>query len=198
MSDNQTIMQNHLLFLPTEIKTSRLTLRCFQAGEGKAYFDLLQKNKEHLNDFPTTMRLNTSAEESEKYVQKCIAQWYLQEVYCYAIYEKNSEAMIGMMRIFKIDWQFPSAEIAYFLENKYKGRGYVTEALEHTTEFCFDVLKMNKLHLRTNVENKASQAVAKKCGFVLEGTHKQDFKDVNGDFVDIFRFGLTRTAYAQK
>jgi len=46
---------------------------------------------------------------------------------------------------------------------------------------------MNKLHLRTNIENKGSQAIAKKCGFILEGTHKEDFKDVNGNFVDIFR-----------
>jgi RimJ/RimL family protein N-acetyltransferase len=173
-------------------------LRRFNAGEGSLYFKLIQDNKEYLTDFPTTMSHNSSATESEKYIQKCIAQWYLQEVYCFAICEKERDVVIGMMRVFKIDWDFPSAEIAYFLDDKYKGQGYVTEALQHTTEFCFDVLKMNKLHLRTNVENKASQAVAKKCGFVLEGIHKEDFKDVNGDFVDIFRFGLTRTAYAQK
>ncbi len=191
-------MQNHLLFLAVEINTPRLSLRRFKVGEGKVYFNLVQKNKEYLTDFPTTMGINTSEEASEKYIQKCIAQWYLQEVYCYAICKKDSEEIIGMMRIFKIDWKFPSAEIAYLLDNEYKGCGYVTEALQHTTEFCFDVLQMNKLHLRTNIENKASQAVAKKCGFILEGTHKQDFKDVNGNLVDIFRFGLTRTAYAQK
>ncbi len=55
------------------------------------------------------------------------------------------------------------------------------EALQHTTEFCFDVLQMNKLYLLTNTENKGSQAVAKKCAFVLEGTHQHDFKNVNGD-----------------
>ena len=191
-------MQKHLLFLPTEIKTPRLYLRRFKAGEGKAYYDLVQKNKAHLTDFPTTMSRNSSVEESEKYIQKCIAQWYLQEVYCFAICEKDRDVVIGMLRIFKIDWDFPSAEIAYLLDDNYKGRGYVTEVLRHTTEFCFDVLQMNKLHLRTNVENIGSQRVAKKCGFVLEGTHKKDFKDVNGDLVDIFRFGLTRTAYAQK
>lgn len=190
-------MQNHLLFLPVKIKTPRLNLRRFQAGEGKAYFDLVQKNKEYLRDFPTTMSKNTSVEESEKYIQKCIAQWYLQEVYCYAIYEKDSEKMIGMIRIFKIDWKFPSAEIAYLLDDEYKGRAYVTEALQYTTKFCFNVLRMNKLHLFTNIENKASQRVAKKCNFVLEGEHKEDFKNVNGELVDTFSFGLTRTMYTK-
>jgi len=177
-------MQNHLLFLPTEIHSPRLHLRRFWVSEGGAYFNLVQKNKEYLTDFPTTMSRNSSEGESEKYIQKCIAQWYLQEVYCYAICEKYSEKIIGMMRIFKIDWDLPSAEIAYFLDNDYKRRGYVTESLKSTIRHCFDVLKMNKLHLRTNVEN-------------IEGTHKKDFKDVNGEMVDIFRFGLTRTEYAQ-
>ncbi|MGK0363432.1 MAG: RimJ/RimL family protein N-acetyltransferase [Saprospiraceae bacterium] len=191
-------MQNHLLFLPTEIKTPRLNLRRFQIGDGKSYFNLVQNNKEHLTDFPTTMSKNTSAEESEKYIQKCIAQWYLQEVYFYAICENDSEKIIGMMRIFKIDWKLPSAEIAYLLDDNYKGRGYVTEALQHTIKFCFDVLQMNKLYLGTNIGNKGSQRVAVKNGFALEGTHKQDFKNVNGELVDIFSFGLTRTAYVQQ
>ncbi len=190
-------MQNHLLFLPTEIKTPRLHLRRFRVGEGEAYFDLIQNNKEYLKDFPTTMSKNTSAEESEKYIQKCIAQWYLQEVYCYAICEKGSEEIIGMMRVFQIDWEFPAAEIAYFIDAKYKRRGYVSEALQHTIKFCFDVLQMNKLHLRTNIENKASQGVAKKCGFVFEGEHKQDYKVVSGALIDILKFGLTRTVYTQ-
>ena len=190
-------MQNHLLFLPTDIKTPRLHLRRFRVGEGKAYFDLIQNNKEYLQDFPTTVSRNTSVEESEIYIQKCIAQWYLQKIYCYAICEKGSEEIIGMMRIFEIDWEFPAAEMAYLLDDKYKGRGYVTEALQHTIEFCFDVLQMNKLHLRTNIVNKGSQAVAMKSGFALEGTHKQDYKTVSGEIVDILKFGLTRTAYTQ-
>jgi len=190
-------MQEHLLSLPKEINTPRLTLRRFRAGEGQAYFDLLQKNKAFLHDFPTTVRNNQSAIDSEKYLQKCIAQWYLQEVYFFAVCEKNSDKIIGMLRVFKINWKFPSAEIAYFLDDDYKRRGYISEGFQHLIPFCFDQLKMNKLRLITNITNKASQGVALKCGFEREGIHKSDFKIVDGSFIDVVSFGLTRERYEE-
>lgn len=188
-------METNLLFIPRSIDTLRLTLRRFQEGEGKAFYDLVKKNERHLQDFPTTLGKNRSSEASEIYMQKSIANWLLQKVYLLAICEKGQEGFIGMINIFDLKSGFRTAEIAYFLDESVYGKGYMTEAVRHALDFCFNSLKMEKMYLRTIAENSASQNVARKTGFVLEGKHKQDFRMFNERIVDIYRFGLTKEDY---
>jgi len=49
----------------------------------------------------------------------------------------------------------------------------MTEAAKRVIEFAFNDLKLRRLNVCAFVENKASNNVIKKLGFVFEGTKKQ-------------------------
>jgi ribosomal-protein-serine acetyltransferase len=61
-------------------------------------------------------------------------------------------------------------EIGYWIRSDRAGQGLVTEAAEAVVAFGFDVLGLYRVELRAGVGNRASQRVAEKLGFRLEGT----------------------------
>lgn len=55
---------------------------------------------------------------------------------------------------------------------------------------CFQDLKLHKIILRTIVGNERSAALARRCGFVLEGTLRGEFLAAGRSRVDLHYFGL--------
>ena len=66
-------------------------------------------------------------------------------------------------------------EISYWLAQKYTGRGIMTRALNLMTEIGFKKMGLNRIQLTLDVDNAASDAVARRCGFQLDGVLRQYF-----------------------
>ena len=67
-------------------------------------------------------------------------------------------------------------ELSYQLyDERFAGRGYVTEAVQLLVDYLFATKKQHRIHLVIVPENAASRRIAEKCGFVLEGTARGAF-----------------------
>ena len=64
-------------------------------------------------------------------------------------------------------------EIGYTVFNNYWGRGYAAEIAEALTAIGFETLGFHRLEAYINLDNPASQAVARKCGYTLEGVREK-------------------------
>ena len=90
-----------------------------------------------------------------------------------------------MIDLHDISWEDHTAKIGYWLHSQQQGYGIMTESLKRLAEHAFSELKLNKLVLQAESENEKSIAIAKRLGFVREGTLKQqvaygdEFKDLN-------------------
>ncbi|KHD44433.1 GNAT family N-acetyltransferase [Streptococcus hongkongensis] len=83
----------------------------------------------------------------------------------WGITEKNSHRLIGVIRLENIDEHHSSSEIGYFMNAKFRNKGYMTEALKNIVLLAFDELGLTELNLLTHLENEASQHVALNAGF---------------------------------
>lgn len=63
-----------------------------------------------------------------------------------------------------------SVEIGYGIQKDREGRGYATEALRAMTQWAFRQKDVVFVEAETAPDNKASQRVLEKCGFVPDGT----------------------------
>jgi [ribosomal protein S5]-alanine N-acetyltransferase len=62
------------------------------------------------------------------------------------------------------------AEIGYFIDRKYQGRGIATQALKYFIKNISQFnLKLKRLEIIVDINNKVSQKVAVKAGFIKEG-----------------------------
>jgi len=62
-----------------------------------------------------------------------------------------------------------SAEIGYWIGEKYWGRGIMTDAVTIFSEYLFETFKFNRLYAGIFTSNPASGRVLEKAGFTCEG-----------------------------
>jgi len=114
----------------------------------------------------------------------------------FGIFLNKTHVHIGNITLDNIDLSNRKSEIGIFLWS-HQGKGYATEAINLLACYAFTSLNLNKLYAGVAVENHASVALFKRCGFVEEGRLKMEFlKD--DDYYDVIRFGLLKSKFLAK
>jgi [ribosomal protein S5]-alanine N-acetyltransferase len=66
-----------------------------------------------------------------------------------------------------------SAELGYWLGEKYWGRGIITEAVNALVNYAFEHIDINRIYANVFEKNIASMKVLEKCGFICEAVQKK-------------------------
>ncbi|MCO6489181.1 MAG: GNAT family N-acetyltransferase [Phaeodactylibacter sp.] len=186
-------MHARLFHIDTALVAPRTVARRFRENEGQALYDLIQDNHSRLEDhFPKTIEAIRDKESAEFFVREMLANWLLQKEYGFGVWDNKSAGLIGMIRLFRIDWRVPKAELNYFIDKEYAGKGLMTESLKVALRFAFHQLQLEKITIRTAMDNTPSQRLARKLGFRREGDLRADFKKNSGEVIDVMLLGLTR------
>ncbi|MCB9039740.1 MAG: GNAT family N-acetyltransferase [Lewinellaceae bacterium] len=189
-------MQARLFNIDTALVAARTVARRFRENEGEALYDLIQDNYSRLEDhFPKTMEVIRDKESAEFFAREMLAGWLLQKEYAFGVWENKSASLIGMIRLLRIDWRVPKAELSYFIDKSFSGKGLMGESLKVVLRFAFHQLQLEKIAIRTAMDNVPSQRLARKLGFRREGDLRADFKKPSGEAIDIMLFGLTRSEF---
>jgi len=78
-------------------------------------------------------------------------------------------AVIGFVRLNKIDKRNSSAMLGYELAKPYWGQGLTTEAIKEVVRYCHDELQLHRLEAWVFDGNAASAKVLENAGFSREG-----------------------------
>ena len=109
-----------------------------------------------------------------------------------------AQRIVGMVGFAEIDWQNRSTEIGYWLDEAQQGRGLMTSAVAALANHAFDSLHLNRLEIRTDVENTPSRAVAERLGFSYEGTLRQSYRVVGERYSDDAVYSLLARSCASR
>jgi [ribosomal protein S5]-alanine N-acetyltransferase len=100
--------------------------------------------------------------------------------------------MAGHIEFFKPVNYWDAFELSYLLyDDRFAGRGYVTEAVQLLVDYLFGAKKQHRIQLDIVPENAASRRIAEKCGFTLEGTARGAFFN-GGRNQDLLIYSLLR------
>jgi ribosomal-protein-alanine N-acetyltransferase len=103
------------------------------------------------------------------------------------------EQLAGHIEFFKPVSYWDAFELSYQLyEERFAGRGYMTEAVQLAVDYLFANKKQHRIHLVIVPENLPSRRIAEKCGFVLEGTVRGALYN-DGRNQDVLLYSLLRT-----
>ncbi|MGQ0609338.1 MAG: GNAT family N-acetyltransferase [Chloroflexota bacterium] len=99
----------------------------------------------------------------------------------------------GHVEFFKPVSYWDAFELSYQLyDDRFAGRGWVTEAAQLMIDYLFAVKKQHRIQLVIVPENDASRRIAEKCGFALEGTARGAFFN-DGRNQDVLVYSLLST-----
>lgn len=178
------------------LETERTYLKQIRITDATSFYNLIQKNKKRLQDsFPVTLDNTINETTTELFIQSRFSEWEERISFAFGLWAKDSGELIGYVSVKNIDWVIPRAEIAYFISSDYEGKGIMKEALQGTIKFCFEELKIIRLFLRIMTDNKRSNILAEKCGFIKEGMFRKDHRTFDGNLKDLNYFGMTYEDY---
>ncbi len=90
-----------------------------------------------------------------------------------AVTLRGDGRMIGTIGFQWIDAESRSCEIGYSVARRLWNRGIATDALKAMLPLCFDMLELNRVQARYDLDNPASGRVMEKAGFRYEGVARQ-------------------------
>jgi len=109
------------------------------------------------------------------------------------VIESPEGEIAGHIEFFRPVSYWDAFELSYQLyDDRFAGRGLVSEAVQLLVDYLFGVKKEHRIHLVIAVENAASRRIADKCGFTLEGTVRGAFFN-DGRNQDVLLYSLLRT-----
>ncbi|MBX7126012.1 MAG: GNAT family N-acetyltransferase [Cyclobacteriaceae bacterium] len=106
----------------------------------------------------------------------------------------NEEELIAVVLIREIDLNIRCAELGYFIDRTYEGKGIIRETCQHFIHYLFRECLLNKIIICCSADNLRSQSVPIRLGFIREALLRQNFL-VNGALVDSMTFGLLASEY---
>jgi len=139
---------------------------------------------------PKTLSENRTLESTKKYVSKRIELIKSNSEYTFTIKDKTSKDIAGLIVLKAIDWNKKKGEFAYCIGKKFEDRGWMTEAIQAASKFCFQELNLEKLQIISHKSNLASIKVAEKSNFVWVKTLKNEFTPTGQTPIDMELFEL--------
>ena len=179
-----------MIDIPDEMSTDRTRLRPYRAGDGPAVFEAVDESREHILPWMPWGPTHQIPDDSEKLVRTWEGRWKLREDLPFGIFDKITGQYLGGSGLHRIDWNIRSFEIGYWIRKSAAGKGHVTDAARLLTELAFDTLSANRVFIRCAAGNLKSAAVAKRNGFVYEGSLRNTIQDADGHFHDALHFSL--------
>jgi RimJ/RimL family protein N-acetyltransferase len=151
---------------PEELTNAAVTLRRRHVTDARQTFELITESIEHLMPWMPWATPGYSLEQATEYAQRCEAEWADGSAFQYGIYV-GEDAVGGAGLMTRIG--DGGLEIGYWVHSAWTGRGVATAAAAALTEAALALPGIDRVEIRHDVANKASQRVPEKLGFELVG-----------------------------
>ena len=158
-----------LLDFPAEFTTKRLLIRAPKPGDGEVVYEAINASRNELKPWLPFASKEQSIEEVEANIRDSYIKFLAREDLRLLVFLKDTGQFVASSGLHRIDWDVPKFEIGYWIDSRFSGKGYMTEAVEGIADFAIDVLNARRIEIRCDTKNDRSRAIPEKLGFGLEG-----------------------------
>jgi len=170
-----------MLDFPDSFETERLTICAPRLEAAQEVIDAVIESLPELRPWMPWAAEPPVLEGTIGRLRHSMAKWITREDLLLHVFLKGTSTFVMGSGLHRIDWQSGKFEIGYWVRTKFMGQGFVTEAVNGITAFAFQHLHANRVEIRCDALNIRSAAVAKRCGFLLEGILRHDSLDAGGE-----------------
>lgn len=94
-----------------------------------------------------------------------------------------------------VDPILKKAELYIFVDPNAQRSGIGTQATTLLCHYGFNVMNLHKIFLVTNEDNIPAQKVYERCGFSLEGKHRDEYLTKDGKYLSRLYYGLLKCEF---
>lgn len=169
-----------MIDFPSLFYTKQLFIRMPQPGDGKSVCEAVNASIEELKPWMKWAQKEHSEYDSELGIREAHVKFLRRENLRFLIFLKDTGQFIGTSSLHNIDWDVRKFEIGYWIDTRYSGNGYMTEAVRGICDFACNHLDARRLEIRCDTKNSKSKLIPERLGFELEGVIKNEDLSVDG------------------
>ena len=145
-----------------------LALRLFSVLDADEAADVVVRNRERLARWLPWATPDVDAASERAFISGSLARWSRGES-CESWLTYDG-AIIGAAGLCVIRPDEQWAEIGYWVDAAYEGRGFVTRAVRVLERIAFEDLRCGRVQICCDADNVRSAGVPERLGYTLEGT----------------------------
>lgn len=153
--------------LKLEMDGERVKIRRLKSSDAKDIYKNA-KDKE-ISKWTINLPYPYPKDGAIKFIKKSHYNLKKKKAYIFGVVLKETDEVIGIVDLFKLDWKNKNAELGYWIGKKYWNKGLMTEAVKLTLGFGFEKLKLHRIYANLFENNTGSKKVLEKSGLSLEG-----------------------------
>lgn len=155
------------------VETTRLLLFPIDSSDGADLWQAVEGSRWHLDRWLPWVPFNNTPEASQRYAEACAADWDAGRAVRFAIRDKKSSELYGVVGLDSCVHLHRSCELGYWLRREATGRGLMTEAARAAVEFAFSRMGVHRVRCAAATDNVASLRVIGRLDFRFEGIARQ-------------------------
>ena len=186
-------MEPILLDIPNKFSTDRLHIRSPLPGDGVKVHQSIDASLEELKPWMPFAHIDQTEEDVEANIRESHVAFLKREDLRLLLFHKQTGDFIGSSGLHRIDWNVRKFEIGYWIDSRYAGQGYMSEAVQGIVDYAFSELNARRLEIRCNATNWRSRRIAEKQSFQLEAILRNDHVSIDGSkLTDTCVYALTK------
>jgi RimJ/RimL family protein N-acetyltransferase len=155
---------------PYRIETERLVVRCYEPSDAAPLKEAIDSSLEHLQPWmPWAYSEPQTLEEKIELVKAFRSNFDTGENFTYGIFTADEREVLGGTGLHPRIGP-GGLEIGYWVRASSTRQGIVTESTAALTRVGFEVCEADRIEIRIEPRNAASQGIPRKLGFVEEAT----------------------------
>ncbi|MDA1280008.1 MAG: GNAT family protein [Chloroflexi bacterium] len=180
--------------MPVIVVDHEIVLRPPGFVDATRLFGVIDKNRDHLNEWLTWVEMTLSADDIVAKFDSWTSQ-ELAESSFHFIIEYQGE-LVGVVKSDRLNERENLAELGYWLASDMMGRGIMTRSCRSLIQWLFVERSVNRIESSAARPNVRSRAIPERLGFTLEG-YLRDCTLVHGKFYDTAVCSLLASEYCE-
>jgi ribosomal-protein-alanine N-acetyltransferase len=179
-------INNSIAMLDVVIETERLILRKLTLNDTQ---DMFEYTSDPICVDPLPWQTHIDIIQTKMFIENVVEEYGNDNSHTYGIEHRELKKLIGVVKVFDINWNNKRGEFSYILNSNYQGKGFANEAISALISFVFEKKIFLRIQAHCSVDNLNSKKLLEKLGMKVEGILKL-YWNIKGTHKDVFIFGL--------
>jgi ribosomal-protein-serine acetyltransferase len=148
-----------------------LELRLIEERHAQARYDLIDRNREYLQQWLGMLPQIKSVEESRESIRAGLEGFAKGEALPSGMWYKGE--YVGSMSLVHINQWHRSCDVGYWITEEMQGKGIVTRSCKALVDYALGELGLNRVEIFVAEGNIKSRAIPERLGFVQEAVLRE-------------------------
>ena len=161
-------------------------LRLLATEDAKALYTLFKENKDSFKTyFPQTYKQTKTIKASKALIEETLNMAECKSAFYFGLHTVIHPELAGLIILKEVDHEHHEGEIAYCMAKRFRGRGWVSQAVKQVADFGYINHQIQTYKIITHSSNEKSILVAERNGFTWHCTLENEFKPLQGKAQDM-------------